>query len=225
MIILFPILDLSIINFRDIKMKLIVSQHYRAWSDCTDMQAGLALFTTFSFSRVRVNIIIAEQQKSIIFWNQVFKVYLKWIVVHLLKMMLQTQVSKWICTGKSPSCISCLYEYRLHSRLVYSKLTGHLGMWTDSLWFRIVWLTVPKYCIFYEYMLKLYMLYGLVTFINKICSVLNGSWTTIASYLTTIALYLKQSFSINIAMTLKFDILMTYKNNMIIFLQKMYKML
>ena len=39
-------LALSIIIFRDIKMKTwrLVSQQCRAWSDCTDVQAGLALY-------------------------------------------------------------------------------------------------------------------------------------------------------------------------------------
>ena len=39
----------------------LVSQQYRAWSDCTDVQAGLALYwwqrlITFGFNRIRVNV-------------------------------------------------------------------------------------------------------------------------------------------------------------------------
>ena len=54
---------LSIIIFRDIKMKTwkLVSQQYRACSDYTDVQAGLALIywwqrlPTFGVDRIRVN--------------------------------------------------------------------------------------------------------------------------------------------------------------------------
>ena len=39
------VLDLSITIYGDIKMSLILaSQQYRAWSDCTDVQTGLALY-------------------------------------------------------------------------------------------------------------------------------------------------------------------------------------
>ena len=54
------ILELSIIIFRDIKIKTkLDSQQYRAWSDCTDVQAGLALYWsqrlfTFGVGRIRV---------------------------------------------------------------------------------------------------------------------------------------------------------------------------
>ena len=39
-------LELSIYHFRDIKMSIwkLVSHQYRAWSDCIDVQAGLALY-------------------------------------------------------------------------------------------------------------------------------------------------------------------------------------
>ena len=48
------------IIFRDIKMRTWVSQQYKAWLDCTDVQACLALYwlqrlTTFGSSRIRVN--------------------------------------------------------------------------------------------------------------------------------------------------------------------------
>ena len=41
-----PILKLSIIIFRDIRMRTfkLVNQQFRAWSDCTNVQAGLALY-------------------------------------------------------------------------------------------------------------------------------------------------------------------------------------
>ena len=41
-----PFLKLSIIIFRDIKMRLqsVVSQQYRAWSDGTEVQASLAVY-------------------------------------------------------------------------------------------------------------------------------------------------------------------------------------
>ena len=49
-------------NFRDIKMRTekFVSQQYRGWLDCTDVQAGLTLYwwhrlITFGCSRIRVN--------------------------------------------------------------------------------------------------------------------------------------------------------------------------
>ena len=55
-------LALSIIIFRDIKMRVLplVSQQYRAWLDCTDVQAGLALcwwqrLILFGSSRITVN--------------------------------------------------------------------------------------------------------------------------------------------------------------------------
>ena len=61
-----PFLALSNIIFRDIKMKTLklvklVSQQYRAWSDCMDVQDGLALYwwqrlITFSSGRIRVKI-------------------------------------------------------------------------------------------------------------------------------------------------------------------------
>ena len=46
-------------GYQDGNLKL-VSQQYRTWSDCTDVQAGLALYwwqrlLTFSVSRIRVN--------------------------------------------------------------------------------------------------------------------------------------------------------------------------
>ena len=40
-----PFLKLYIINFEDIKIRLkLASQQYRAWSDCANVQSGLALF-------------------------------------------------------------------------------------------------------------------------------------------------------------------------------------
>ena len=53
-----PFIELSIIIFRDIKMKTS-SLQYRAWSDCTNVQAGLALYMwqkliTFGVGRIRV---------------------------------------------------------------------------------------------------------------------------------------------------------------------------
>ena len=57
-----PFLEFSIIIFRDIKMRTcnkLVSQLCRAWSDCSEVQAGLALYwrqrlITFGSSRIRV---------------------------------------------------------------------------------------------------------------------------------------------------------------------------
>jgi hypothetical protein len=51
-----PFLGLFIINFEYLKF---VSQQYRAWSDCTDVQAGLALYwwprpNAFGSSTLRV---------------------------------------------------------------------------------------------------------------------------------------------------------------------------
>ena len=45
-------------------MKLVI-QHYRAWSDCTKMQAGLVLYrwqnlTTLGFGWIRVKIIVTK---------------------------------------------------------------------------------------------------------------------------------------------------------------------
>ena len=54
--------ELSIIIFRHIKIEnlMLVSQQKRAWSDCTDVQAGLTVYwwqrlITFGFGRIRVN--------------------------------------------------------------------------------------------------------------------------------------------------------------------------
>ena len=46
LIIHLPFLELSIIIFKDIKMKtcMWVIQKYRAWFDCMNMQAGMALY-------------------------------------------------------------------------------------------------------------------------------------------------------------------------------------
>ena len=49
-------------GYQDENLKL-VSQQYRAWSDCTDVQAGLALYWwqrlfTFSVGRIRVKILL-----------------------------------------------------------------------------------------------------------------------------------------------------------------------
>ena len=48
----FPFLDLYIINFRDVSLK-VVSQQYRAWSDCKDLYWWQRLIT-FGASRIRV---------------------------------------------------------------------------------------------------------------------------------------------------------------------------
>ena len=59
-IILLTFLALSIISFRDIKIKTWRwSQQYRTWSDCMDVHAGLALYCwqrliTFGVGRIRV---------------------------------------------------------------------------------------------------------------------------------------------------------------------------
>ena len=73
-IIRFPFLELSIINLK------FVSQQYTSWSDCTDVQAGVALYLwqkliTYGFSRIRVNIIVCL-------------VYSEFISVHLYRKLL-----------------------------------------------------------------------------------------------------------------------------------------
>ena len=57
-----PFLELSIIIFRDVKIKTwkLVIQQYRGWSDCTEVQAGMALYWwqslfTFGVGWIRVN--------------------------------------------------------------------------------------------------------------------------------------------------------------------------
>ena len=61
-----PYLELSIIILRDIKVRTwkLVSQQYRAWSDCMDLQAGLALYwqrlITFGSGRIRVNLSVVN---------------------------------------------------------------------------------------------------------------------------------------------------------------------
>ena len=60
-------------------MKKLVSQQYRAWLDCTDVQAGLALYwwqslITFGVGRIRVNIgllilRLADLEILIFSWN------------------------------------------------------------------------------------------------------------------------------------------------------------
>ena len=46
--------------FLELENLKLVSQHYRAWSDCTDVQAGLSLLVAktnhFQFQQVRVNV-------------------------------------------------------------------------------------------------------------------------------------------------------------------------
>ena len=41
-----PFLEQSVFIFRDIKVRTwkLVSQQYRAWSNCTDVQSGLAVY-------------------------------------------------------------------------------------------------------------------------------------------------------------------------------------
>ena len=58
------------LGYQDENLKL-VSQQYRAWSDCTDVQAGLALYCwqkliTLGSSRIRVNkfLYIADEESD-----------------------------------------------------------------------------------------------------------------------------------------------------------------
>ena len=60
-IIYLPFLELTIIIFKDIRMKTwkLICQQYKTWSECMDTQAGLALylwqwFIISSSNRVRV---------------------------------------------------------------------------------------------------------------------------------------------------------------------------
>ena len=65
---------LSFKGYQDVNLKL-VSQQNRAWSDCTDVQTGLALYRwqrliTFDSSRIRVNVTVHWQAViSFITWH------------------------------------------------------------------------------------------------------------------------------------------------------------
>ena len=62
----------SVLMTRNENLKL-VSQQYRAWSDCMDVQAGLALYwwqklITFSFCRRRVKLEMKVKILNYIHW-------------------------------------------------------------------------------------------------------------------------------------------------------------
>ena len=81
----------------------MVSQQYRVWSDCTDVQAGLALYwwqrlITFGVSRIRVEVhsytLFKDGQKKNYFLNNILKPTINWSrVLKEILFMATTQCS------------------------------------------------------------------------------------------------------------------------------------
>ena len=81
----YSFLALSIIIFRDIQYEnlKLVSQQYRAWSDCKDVQAGLALYwwqrlITFGVGRIRVKNWLDYMYNILVLWYSIINEILRW---------------------------------------------------------------------------------------------------------------------------------------------------